>query len=162
MNLFRETSSPLGEITIFSDGTYITGIAFEFERYPIDRTGAEPSNTAVLLDAERQLAEYFGGWRTSFDLPAKAPGTPFQRQVWAALQEIPYGHTMSYGELAQRLGNPKAVRAAGSANGHNPIAIVVPCHRVIGASGSLTGYGGGLERKKFLLELESKQPSLLR
>ncbi len=152
----------MGAITIFSDGVYITGIAFEYERYPIRREGAEPSNAAILLDAERQLAEYFGGWRTAFDLPVKAPGTAFQQQVWAALQEIPYGHTISYGGLAERLGNPKAVRAVGSANGHNPIAIVVPCHRVIGANGSLTGYGGGLERKKFLLELESKQPSLLR
>lgn len=161
MNLFRETTSPVGPLTIFSDGTYITGIAFEYERYPIDRTDAEASDAPILLDAERQLAEYFGGWRTAFDLPVKAPGTPFQQQVWGALQEIPYGHTISYGELAERLKNPKAVRAVGSANGHNPIAIVVPCHRVIGANGSLTGYGGGLERKKFLLQLESKQPSLL-
>ncbi|MEJ1932857.1 methylated-DNA--[protein]-cysteine S-methyltransferase, partial [Nostoc sp. NIES-2111] len=123
--------------------------------------GAEHSEAAVLLDAERQLAEYFGGWRQSFDLPLRAEGTAFQQEVWAALQEIPYGQTMSYGELAQKLGKEKAVRAVGAANGRNPIAIVVPCHRVIGADGSLTGYGGGMERKKFLLELESRQGSLL-
>lgn len=161
MKLIREMESPLGPLTLFSDGVYITGIAFAEERYPLDREGAEHSEAAVLLDAERQLAEYFGGWRQSFDLPLRAEGTAFQQEVWAALQEIPYGQTMSYGELAQKLGKEKAVRAVGAANGRNPIAIVVPCHRVIGADGSLTGYGGGMERKKFLLELESRQGTLL-
>jgi methylated-DNA-[protein]-cysteine S-methyltransferase len=161
MRLYRIAESPIGDLTIFSDGEWITGIAFELERYPIDRDGAVASDAPVLIDCERQLAEYFGGWRESFDLPLRAEGTNFQQKVWVALREIPYGETCSYGQLARRLGQPKAVRAVGHANGHNPIAIVVPCHRVIGSDGSLTGFGGGLPRKKFLLELESRQRSLL-
>jgi methylated-DNA-[protein]-cysteine S-methyltransferase len=101
-----------------------------------------------------ELEEYFTGGRKSFDVPLKARGTPFQLKVWAGLREIPYGETISYGELARWIGNPKAVRAVGGANRSNPIAVIVPCHRVIGANGTLTGYGGGLDRKAKLLALE--------
>jgi methylated-DNA-[protein]-cysteine S-methyltransferase len=110
----------------------------------------EPFGTAA-----DQLAAYFAGRLTEFSLPLAPAGTPFQRRVWAGLQEIPYGDTWSYGQLAGKVGNPAAVRAVGLANGRNPIAVVIPCHRVIGADGSLTGYGGGLDRKRFLLDLEA-------
>ena len=102
----------------------------------------------------RQLEEYFAGERDEFDLPVGAPGTPFQQRVWDELARIPYGQTISYAELASRIGRPTAVRAAGAANGANPVSIVIPCHRVIGSGGALTGYSGGLEAKRFLLELE--------
>jgi methylated-DNA-[protein]-cysteine S-methyltransferase len=108
----------------------------------------------MLRVAADQLAAYFAGERTDFDLPLSPSGTPFQLSVWRALLSIPYGETISYRELARRIGNAKAVRAVGAANGRNPIPIIVPCHRVIGADGSLTGYGGGLPRKRLLLELE--------
>ncbi len=120
----------------------------------MDRSSAKPGSLPVLLDAERQLAEYFGGWRKHFDLPLSPSGTAFQLQVWQALQEIEFGTTVSYAILAARLGNKNAMRAVGLANGRNPIAILIPCHRVIGANGDLTGYGGGLSRKRRLLELE--------
>jgi methylated-DNA-[protein]-cysteine S-methyltransferase len=109
---------------------------------------------AVLDSARRQLDAYFSGRSTIFDLPLRLEGTPFQLSVWSALLKIPYGETRSYAQLAAALRKPSATRAAGAANGRNPIAIVVPCHRVIGANGSLTGFGGGLERKRFLLKLE--------
>jgi methylated-DNA-[protein]-cysteine S-methyltransferase len=115
----------------------------------------------VLKAAERQLGEYFAGNRNTFDLPLAAVGTPFQRRVWDALRKIPYGETISYGELARRVGQPTAARAVGLANGKNPISIVVPCHRVIGSSGKLIGYGGGLGRKQTLLALERTRDRLL-
>lgn len=102
-----------------------------------------------------QLSEYFAGERTGFDVELSMRGTAFQRRVWCALQEIPYAETISYGELARRLGVPSAARAVGLANGCNPVSVIVPCHRVIGADGTLTGYGGGIERKRLLLELEA-------
>ena len=106
-------------------------------------------------DVREQLDEYFAGGRTTFDLPLTMTGSPFQRRVWRALQDIPYGETISYGELARRVGAPATPRNVGSANGRNPVSVIVPCHRVIGADSSLTGYGGGLERKRILLELEA-------
>ena len=109
---------------------------------------------AVLRGVRDQLGEYFAGRRRLFDIPLALEGTPFQQRVWNALCEIPYGETISYGELARRIGHPSAVRAVGLANGSNPIAIIVPCHRVIGANGTLTGYGGGLPTKARLLDLE--------
>lgn len=108
-----------------------------------------------------ELDEYFAGTRTAFDVPVRLHGTPFQLEVWEQLRRIPYGETISYGELAKRVDRPEAARAVGSANGQNPVAIVVPCHRVIGADGSLTGFGGGLEWKRWLLERERPQGSLL-
>ena len=110
----------------------------------------------LIKEAQRQMTEYFNGQRREFDLPLDFKGTDFQKRVWAALLAIPYGETRSYGEIAAVTGNPKACRAVGMANNRNPIAIVCPCHRVIGADGSLVGYGGGLSRKEYLLELECK------
>ena len=115
-----------------------------------------PPGTPLLAEAARQLTAYFDGELKVFNLPLRLTGTAFQRQCWQALCTIPYGETISYGEQAKRIGNPKAVRAVGGANHHNPISIVVPCHRVIGADGSLTGYGGGTARKQWLLEHEKR------
>src|SRR5690606_26543840 len=115
-------------------------------------TSHDPARAA---DAARQLREYFEGARTTFDLPLAAHGSEFQRRVWATLMEIPAGETRSYGWVAERIGRPSASRAVGAANGQNPIVIVVPCHRVVGANGTLTGYGGGLQRKRWLLEHET-------
>ena len=152
-------SSPIGELTIVSSDVGITAIYMETHPY----TPATVSTAAAsphLAEAERQLAEYFAGARTEFDLPLDPSGTPFQRAVWQALRTIAHGKTRSYAEIALQIGNPKAVRAVGLANGRNPISIVVPCHRVIGKNGTLTGYGGGLERKRRLLALEAGTPSL--
>jgi len=151
------TDSPIGPLTIVARDGAICALYMDAQRHapgpeafgsagdPAD----EPFATAIT-----QLGGYFAGRRTGFDLPLAPAGTEFQRQVWAGLLAIPYGQTVSYGELAGRIGRPAASRAVGLANGKNPIAIVVPCHRVIGADGSLTGYGGGLDRKRFLLALE--------
>jgi methylated-DNA-[protein]-cysteine S-methyltransferase len=121
----------------------------------LDFTSAPSDTTTPLLrEAERQLRAYFAGELRQFDLPLDPQGTPFQQQVWAALREIPYGEVRSYGQIAAAIGNPKACRAVGMANHRNPLPILIPCHRVCGSDGSLTGYGGGIERKKWLLELE--------
>lgn len=122
--------------------------------------GWTESARGAVAETIRQLKEYFAGQRTEFDLPIAPEGTEFQRRVWRSLQEIPYGQTISYGELARRVGNPKGSRAVGAANGKNPIPIVIPCHRVIGANGKLTGFGGGLPTKESLLALEARQLSL--
>ena len=143
--------SPLGVLTVAGDGQYITRVVFP----GIRRGGPLPrQNSPLLQEACRQLDEYFSGRRFIFDLPLRAAGTPFQMRVWKALEKVPYGHTCSYGQLAAWAGHPRAARAVGGAVHVNPIAILIPCHRVIGADGTLTGYGGGLWRKKFLLELE--------
>ena len=153
MTTFTTTiDSPVGPLVLTSDGTALTGVLFDAEVDPAWST--EPC--AVLDQAAGQLGEYFAGERTEFDLPLEPAGTPFQRSTWLALREIPYAETINYGQLALRVGNPKASRAVGLANGRNPISIVVPCHRVIGADGSLTGYGGGLDRKRLLLDLERR------
>ena len=153
MTTFTTTiDSPVGPLVLTSDGTSLTGVLFDAEVDPTWST--QPC--AVLDRAAAQLGEYFAGERTEFDLPLEPAGTPFQRSTWLALREIPYAETINYGQLALRVGNPKASRAVGLANGRNPISIVVPCHRVIGADGSLTGYGGGLDRKRLLLDLERR------
>lgn len=151
--LYTCTPSPLGELLLTGDGTALTGLFMSPYRIPPEVSWAR--DAAAFGPAVAQLAAYFAGELTDFDLPLAPRGTAFQRQVWSALQEIPYGVTESYGGLAARVGNPKASRAVGLANGRNPISIVIPCHRVIGASGSLTGYGGGLDRKRMLLALEA-------
>jgi methylated-DNA-[protein]-cysteine S-methyltransferase len=144
--------SPVGPLLLTSDGTSLTRLLFAAEPDPSWSTDPCP----VLDEAVRQLGEYFAGERRDFDLELDPVGTPFQLAVWAALRDIPYAETINYGQLAGRVGNPHASRAVGLANGRNPISIVVPCHRVIGANGSLTGYGGGLDRKRTLLELERR------
>jgi methylated-DNA-[protein]-cysteine S-methyltransferase len=154
--------TPIGTLMIAGDSDTICRIDF-----PKDGRASKPeadwteSARGAVAHALRQLREYFAGKRTDFDLPLAPAGTVFQRAVWRRLQEIPYGETISYGELAQRIGNPKASRAVGAANGQNPIPIVIPCHRVIGANGKLTGFGGGLPTKEALLALEARQLSLV-
>jgi methylated-DNA-[protein]-cysteine S-methyltransferase len=144
--------SPVGPLTLHSDGQTITGLEFDEPRYPLEPS---PRGSDKLIEqARRELDAYFAGKLKVFAVPAIGRGTPFQQKVWTALRQIPYGVTRTYGQQANAIGAPKAVRAVGLANGRNPISIIVPCHRVIGASGSLTGFGGGLERKRCLLDLE--------
>ncbi len=149
--------SPVGPLTIVAEDGKITGLYMDAQRHAPGPAAfglaADPADEPFAA-AAAQLQAYFDGELTQFDLPLSPAGTQFQRRVWAGLLAIPYGETVSYGELARRLGSPAASRAVGLANGKNPIAIVVPCHRVIGTDGSLTGYGGGLDRKRFLLALE--------
>lgn len=156
MNAYTTIDSPIGRLLLHSDGAALTGLYMDVPAHLPRGMDAwvEDRNTGPLPETIRQLGEYFAGRRREFDLPWRLHGTEFQQRVWNALMEIPYGSTWSYGELAKRLGNPKASRAVGLANGRNPISILVPCHRVIGADGSLTGYGGGLERKRWLLAHE--------
>lgn len=154
------TPSPIGELTLVGDGDALTALCLPTHRHRPAVEHDAVRDAAPFRDAVAQLEEYFAGGRTDFDLPLAPRGTEFQVRVWDALRAIPYGATTSYGELAERIGNPKAVRAVGLANGRNPIPIIVPCHRVIGADGSLTGYGGGLDAKRALLALESRAARL--
>jgi methylated-DNA-[protein]-cysteine S-methyltransferase len=145
--------SPVDELLLTSDGTALTGL--RFSPFTVDPSWSEEP-CGLLDETVGQLRDYFAGERTSFDLPLAPAGTPFQLTVWSALREIPYAETINYGQLATRVGNRNASRAVGMANGRNPISIVVPCHRVIGANGALTGFGGGLDRKRSLLDLERR------
>ncbi|MFF1463364.1 methylated-DNA--[protein]-cysteine S-methyltransferase [Streptomyces sp. NPDC058330] len=146
--------SPYGPLTLVANDGVLAGLYMTEQRHrPPEETFGIP-DPGPFAEAVRQLDAYFAGDLTDFDLPLRLEGTPFQRTVWAELRRIPYGETRSYGELAERLGKPGASRAVGLANGKNPVGIIVPCHRVIGASGGLTGYGGGLERKQRLLAFE--------
>ena len=155
MNVFGYFESPIGRLLLTSDGSALTGLYMEPSRKARSTEGwTQDVTVAPLSAAVRQLTEYFAGTRRVFDLPLCPQGTDFQRRVWRELTEIPYGETRSYGELAKRIDSPSASRAVGLANGRNPISILVPCHRVIGADGSLTGYGGGLDRKRWLLAHE--------
>ncbi len=153
--------SPIGRLLLWGDGRNLEGIEL-----PRDGQAARPQpawreDPPAFAGAVAQLREYFAGRRRAFDLPLRPrtpsgrPGTGFQQEVWARMAEIPYGQTVSYGELARRVGRPAAFRAVGAACGHNPLPIIIPCHRVVGSDGGLTGYGGGLEIKRRLLELES-------
>ncbi len=144
--------SPLGPLLLTGDGVAITGLYTEQHVRPPTELG-ERSDEAF-AEARAQLAEYFAGRRDDFDLPLNATGTAFQRAVWDALRQVGYGQTMSYRQVAERLGNPKAVRAVGSANSRNPISIIVPCHRVVGSDGKLVGYAGGFHAKRWLLDHE--------
>jgi methylated-DNA-[protein]-cysteine S-methyltransferase len=155
--------SPVGALTLVATDGVLSGLFMVDQRHrpPTQAFGdADPTPFPRVVD---QLEGYFAGERTSFDVDLAAVGTPFQHEVWAALRRIPYGHTASYGQVAERIGRPGASRAVGLANGANPIGIIVPCHRVVGSTGKLTGYGGGLERKQFLLDLERRHaaPELL-
>ncbi len=154
MNRFCHIDSPIGRLLLTCDDNALTGLYMEPEQARASGTSALDASAAPLVVAARQLAEYFAGSRREFDLALCLDGTVFQTRVWRELTKIPYGRTWSYGDLAKRIGKPSAPRAVGLANGRNPISIVVPCHRVIGADGSLTGYGGGLERKRWLLAHE--------
>ncbi|MGH8279941.1 MAG: methylated-DNA--[protein]-cysteine S-methyltransferase [Gammaproteobacteria bacterium] len=153
--------SPVGVLMLAGDESGLRHIDFQEGPHPAKPGPDWRENAKPLRAAIQELKEYFAGERKSFDLPLAPEGTEFQLKVWRLLQRIPYGGTWSYGQLARRVGNPKAARAVGAANGQNPLPIVVPCHRVIGANGSLTGFGGGLDIKQQLLELESNTRRLL-
>lgn len=166
-SIVRGTAAPLGPLLLCTDGAALTAVAFstqpdsagDLADFAIDPSlvGCADEQHPVLTRAAHQLLQYVAGQRQVFDVPLRAHGTPFQKRVWDELLRIPYGQTISYQDLARRIGQPTASRAVGLANGRNPLAIVVPCHRVIGASGQLTGYGGGLPRKRWLLDLEARQ-----
>jgi methylated-DNA-[protein]-cysteine S-methyltransferase len=154
MKQSRLVHSPVGPLRVSEENGRVTALEF-------DAPGAlGGSESPVLLQAERQLAEYFAGSRKAFDLPLTVSGTAFQKAVWAALVSIPYGETRTYGFLARAAGSPGAARAAGGACNRNPLAIIIPCHRAIGADGSLTGFGGGLDTKAALLNLEKGHSAL--
>jgi methylated-DNA-[protein]-cysteine S-methyltransferase len=148
-----ELETPIGVLTLVAGDVGLRAVLFPGETSPAGAVrGAHP----LLASAEKQLQEYFTGERRTFDLPLDLVGTPFQRRCWLALSSIPYGTTISYGEQARRLGHSRAARAVGAANARNPISIVLPCHRVVGANGALTGYGGGLDAKRLLLQHETR------
>jgi methylated-DNA-[protein]-cysteine S-methyltransferase len=150
MTLYDTIDTPIGELLLAGDGHALTAVHMDGTPGP-----GWQQDPGALREPSEQLRAYFAGELREFDLPLAPHGTPFQQEVWSALREIPYGSTISYGELAAAVGRPDAPRAVGAANGRNPIAVVIPCHRVIGASGALTGYGGGLPRKRLLLDLEA-------
>lgn len=160
---YRMITSPVGFITIAGDeDETVTALRMEDQAHPPAGQVDWVLDEGAFPKIADQLDAYFTGELTEFDVPLRLEGTDFQREVWAGLLEIPYGETISYGELATRIGNPKASRAVGLATGRNPVGIIVPCHRVIGSTGSLTGYGGGIERKRTLLDLERahREPKL--
>ncbi|HEX5073371.1 MAG TPA: methylated-DNA--[protein]-cysteine S-methyltransferase [Gemmatimonadaceae bacterium] len=155
--IYDVVPTPIDRLVVASDGSSIVGV-WMANAEPDDRRWVDRCGTDSLIDeARRQLVAYFAGRLRTFDLPLAPNGTDFQRRVWSALREIPFGTTISYAELARRVSNSAAVRAVGAANGRNPIPIIVPCHRVIGSDGSLTGFGGGLHRKQWLLRHEGGQ-----
>ena len=154
---YRTVESPIGPLTLAGDGSTLMHLRMTEQSHEPDRSGWTPAGADAFADVVEQLNAYFAGTLTEFDVELELHGTEFQRKVWAALQAIPYGQTRSYGEIAEQIGSPSASRAVGLANGRNPISIIVPCHRVIGAAGSMTGYGGGIDRKKMLIALEKTQ-----
>lgn len=156
---YKTMKSPVGELKLVASDKGLAAILWENDkprRVRLD-PGLEDKNHPVLLEAERQLNDYFSGKRKSFSVKLDFRGTEFQKKVWAALLTIPFGETRSYGQIAKQIKNPKAVRAVGAANGKNPISIIAPCHRVIGSTGKLTGFAGGLEAKACLLALEGRK-----
>jgi len=158
--LYGGVESPIGDLLLLGDGRALRGLYMTGGRRPVRIDSAWERCDEAFAAVRVQLGEYFAGERTRFDVPIEMEGTRFQRRVWRELEEIPYGETISYGELARRVEQPSAARAVGLANGRNPISVIVPCHRVIGANGSLTGYGGGMARKRILLGLESGEAQL--
>ncbi|RFD23914.1 cysteine methyltransferase [Mycobacterium uberis] len=159
MIYYRDIDSPIGPLTLAGHGSILTNLRMVDQTYEPSRVGWLPNGDAF-AEVVSQLDAYFAGELTEFNVDLDLQGTEFQQQVWQALLTIPYGETRSYGEIAEQIGAPGAGRAVGLANGRNPIAIIIPCHRVIGASGQLTGYGGGLDRKFSLLELEKQRTSV--
>ncbi len=158
--IYTTIQSPIGELLLAGDGDTLRHLDMRGGRRPLRIEPEWERRDDAFAGIRTQLDEYFAGSRRSFDAPLDLRGNSFQLRVWSALCEIPYGETVSYGELAREIGEPGAARAVGSANGRNPVALIVPCHRVIGSDGTLTGYGGGLERKRFLLDLEAGVLSL--
>lgn len=154
MIYYSQYSSPAGKIILTQENKHLTGLWFEGEKHSSSIDPTWKRAEAAFKSIHKQLDAYFAGKLQRFDVSCKVSGTPFQERVWKALSKIPYGQTWSYSEIAASIGNPRAVRAVGTANGRNPISIIVPCHRVIGADGTLTGYGGGLKAKAWLLKLE--------
>jgi methylated-DNA-[protein]-cysteine S-methyltransferase len=154
--VFDEMDSPIGRLRLIADDTGLRRVCFERDRHPRDEDTRGRQDPSRLAPAREQLEQYFAGERRDFDLALNPMGTAFQRGVWSALRDIYYGVTISYSELAHRIGNPGASRAVGAANGRNPLPIIVPCHRVVGRDGQLVGFGGGLETKAALLALESR------
>jgi methylated-DNA-[protein]-cysteine S-methyltransferase len=152
-------SSPVGRLTLVGQGDDLVGLHFDEDPLAAKMRDGGARDDRRLRPAVEQLEEYFAGARTRFDLSLLPPGTAFQKKIWAALLRIPFGATATYGEIARAVGRPDASRAVGGANHRNPIAIIIPCHRVIGADGSMTGYGGGLPRKRLLLDLETRTAS---
>ncbi|MCG6954291.1 MAG: methylated-DNA--[protein]-cysteine S-methyltransferase [Betaproteobacteria bacterium] len=163
MRSYDTYDSPQGRMLLVADDDGLSGVYFEKQKHfgGREKNWRHDPHHPVLARAKRELAEFFAGKRRRFDLPLAPSGTPFQKAVWKAISTIGYGETISYGELARRAGVPGSARAAGAATGRNPIGIIVPCHRVVGANGSLTGYAGGLGRKKALLALERGERDLL-
>jgi methylated-DNA-[protein]-cysteine S-methyltransferase len=162
MHVYKRMTSPIGTLTLAATGSGLAAVLWENDRpsrVPLKIAG-EDSRHPVLVETERQLTEYFAGHRREFSLTLDLAGTPFQRLVWNALLTIPFGETRSYAQIAAQIGNQAAVRAVGAANGRNPVSIVVPCHRVIGSSGAMTGFAGGLAVKARLLAFEAGRPSL--
>lgn len=155
---YTRIESPIESLLLSSDGESLTSLSMVTQRHGpfFSETWKRDDNAKPFGEARKQLAAYFAGELAEFDLPLNMIGTEFQKTVWRELLNIPFGVTISYGELASRVGNPSASRAVGAANGRNPISIIVPCHRVIGSNGKLTGYGGGMERKEWLLAHETK------
>lgn len=160
-SVYSVVASPIGALTLTGTGRALIGCWFEMKADGTDRTLGLERDDRAFADVTEQLAAYFGGRLRRFDLPLCPEGTKFQQNVWMQLRAIPYGETRSYGQIAEALGSPGASRAVGLANGRNPLPIIVPCHRVIGADGSLTGFAGGMDRKRFLLDLENGVGSLL-
>lgn len=153
-NRFTYYDSPLGTVTLQANEQGLLGVWFETHTTKPEDLGTQEDSFPIFQSVKEQLERYFAGEVVQFDVPIAAKGTPFQQSVWHALTTIPYGETWSYAQLADAIGNPKAVRAVGLANGKNPVSVIVPCHRVIGKNGKLTGYAGGIERKQRLLAIE--------
>ena len=163
MKYYDLYESPHGQMLLVATGEGLYGVYFEGQKYhpQIDAAWRRDGAHAPLRNGRRELGEYFGGEREAFETPLTPEGTPFQQCVWKAISSVAFGRTITYGELARRAGCPGSVRAAGAATGRNPLTIIVPCHRIVGSNGSLTGYAGGLARKRALLALESGIPDLL-
>lgn len=163
MRTYDLYDSPHGQMLLVAGDDGLTGVYFDGQKYhpELDPDWRRDAGHAVLAQAKRELAEYFGGERRVFEAPLAPEGTPFQKSVWKAISTVAFGETITYEALARRAGCPGSARAAGAATGRNPIAVIVPCHRIVGSDGSLTGYAGGLDRKRALLALEAGLPALL-